>query len=100
MTLGEKLKVLREIEGTCRGRSHGLTKAETVKLIRDELGAAISLPYLSQLESGRRSHMTNKTRLLLARFFKIHPGYLVDDPMEFRETLTTPVPGSRDRLRT
>jgi hypothetical protein len=35
--------------------------------------------------------MTNKTRLLLARFFRVHPGFLVDDPHEFREHLATPI---------
>jgi hypothetical protein len=42
--------------------------------------------------------MTNKTRLLLARFFRVHPGYLVDDPDEFRETLGTPVGGRTQTL--
>jgi transcriptional regulator with XRE-family HTH domain len=40
----------------------------------------LSQSYLSQIESGARPHLTNTTRLLLARFFKVHPGYLVDDP--------------------
>jgi hypothetical protein len=35
---------------------------------------------LSQIENGQRPHLTNKTRSILARFFKIHPGFLVDDP--------------------
>jgi hypothetical protein len=36
--------------------------------------------------------MTGKTRLLLARFFRIHPGYLVDDPEEFSRQVITPIP--------
>src|SRR5207237_420837 len=36
--------------------------------------------YLSQIESGARPHLTSTTRVLLARFFRVHPGYLVDDP--------------------
>jgi transcriptional regulator with XRE-family HTH domain len=91
VTLGEKLKALRELEGWCRGRSHGLSKAELATLIREEGGERISVPYLSQLETGRRVHMTNKTRLLLARFFRVHPGYLVDDPADFQEHLAAPV---------
>ena len=91
MTVGQKLKVLRELEGRCRGRGQGLSKAEMVKLIREELGERISLPYLSQLEAGKRAHMTNTTRLLLARFFRVHPGFLVDEPGEFRQQLATPI---------
>jgi transcriptional regulator with XRE-family HTH domain len=98
MQLCEKLKVLRELEGLCRGRPRALSKAEVVKLIREELGERISLPYLSQLERGSRTHLTNKSRLLLARFFRIHPEYLVDDPEEFQRHLTTPIPGSASPL--
>jgi hypothetical protein len=91
MKLAEKLKVLRDLEGRCRGRERGLSKAETAKLIHQETGERISLPYLSQLEGGTRGHMTNKTRLLLAGFFRVHPGFLVDDPDDFRHELATPV---------
>src|SRR3990170_1522192 len=91
MRLREKLKVLREVEGTCRGLPRDLSKAEMVKLIREEMGERISMPYLSQLEAGTRTHMTNKTRLLLARFFRIHPGYLVDDPEDFQRHIATPL---------
>jgi hypothetical protein len=31
--------------------------------------------------------LTNTTRLLLARFFKVHPGYLVDDPEGYHAEL-------------
>lgn len=98
MRLGEKLRVLRELEGMCRGLSRALSKAEVEKLIREEGGERISLPYLSQLEGGTRTHMTNKTRLLLARFFRVQPGYLVDDPEDFREHLTTPIGGRSQTL--
>lgn len=98
MRLGEKLRVLRELEGMCRGLSRALSKAEVEKLIREEGGERISLPYLSQLERGARTHMTNKTRLLLARFFRVQPGYLVDDPEDFREHLATPVGGRSQTL--
>ncbi len=98
MRLGEKLKVLRKLEGMCRGLPRELSKAEMAKLIREELRERISLPYLSQLEAGTRTHMTNKTRLLLARFFRIHPGYLVDDPADYQRQLATPVPRSKEIL--
>jgi hypothetical protein len=98
MRLNEKLRTLRELEGRCRGLSRALTKAETIKLVREERGETISLPYLSQLERGTRTHMTNKTRSLLARFFRVHPGFLVDDPDEFREHLATPMDHHSQRL--
>ena len=98
MRLRDKLKVLRDVEGMCRGLTRPLTKAEMAKLIREELDEKISLPYLSQLEAGTRTHMTNKSRLLLARFFRIHPGYLVDDPEDFQRHLSTPLPGPSDSL--
>src|SRR5439155_1303689 len=45
-----------------------------------ELGRGLSQAYLSQIESGSRPHLTHTTRDLLARFFKVYPGFLVDDP--------------------
>lgn len=98
MRIGEKITVLRGLEGMCRGLPRELSKAEMVKLILEETGERISLPYLSQLEAGTRKHMTNKTRLLLARFFRIHPGYLVDDPEDYQRYLASPVPRSKDPL--
>src|SRR5262249_30869776 len=100
MKIAEKLRALRELEGLCRGLARGLSKAETVKLIREELGERISLPYLSQLERGTRGHMTNTTRLLLARFFRVHPGFLVDDPDNFHEHLGLPIAHRGEALST
>src|ERR1051325_8341135 len=80
MKLGSKLRYLREVEGTLRGLGRAMTQQEIVRFIKKELGKTISQSYLSQIESGARPHLTNATRLLLARFFKVHPGYLVDDP--------------------
>jgi len=96
--LTDKLRLLREIEGTCRGLSRALSKAEVVRLIQTEHGDRISIPYLSQLEAGARRHLTNKTRLLLARFFRVHPGYLVDDPEDFREHIGAPLGDGGDAL--
>lgn len=98
LRLADKLRTLRELEGACRGLPGPLPKSAVVKLIRAELGERISLPYLSQLEAGTRTHMTNQTRLLLARFFRVHPGYLVDDPEAFQETLATPLAEVGDAL--
>jgi len=79
MTVGQKLGKLRALAGFNHGLGREMTQAEVSKSIREELGGKISQSYLSQLESGARPHMTGNTRLLLARFFKVHPGYLVDD---------------------
>jgi transcriptional regulator with XRE-family HTH domain len=79
MTLGQKLARLRALAGFSRGLDRELTQAEVSKGIREDLGGRISQSYLSQLESGARPHLTSGTRLLLARFFKVHPGYLLDD---------------------
>jgi transcriptional regulator with XRE-family HTH domain len=79
MTVGQKLAKLRALAGFSRGLERELTQAEVSKAILKELDGKISQSYLSQLESGARPHMTGNTRLLLARFFKVHPGYLVDD---------------------
>lgn len=79
MKLGEKLVHLRTLEGFARGLGRELTQAEVARAIRDEHEGQISQSYLSQLESGARTHMTSNTRLLLARLFRVHPGHLVDD---------------------
>lgn len=79
MKLGEKLAHLRTLEGFARGLGREMTQAEVSKAVREDLDGQISQSYLSQLESGARAHMTGPTRLLLARFFKVHPGHLVDD---------------------
>lgn len=80
MKLGEKIARLRVLEGTARGLGREMTQNEVANGVRDELGGKISQSYLSQIESGSRPHLTSTTRLLLARFFGVHPGYLVDDP--------------------
>ncbi len=98
MTLGEKLRYLREIEGALRGRERELTQSEIVRLLRKELGRSISQSYLSQIESGARPHLTNSSRMLLAKFYKVHPGYLVDDPEGYQEELISAVGGLEDKL--
>ncbi len=98
MNLGEKIRYMREIEGTLRGMGREMTQLEVVHAIKKELGKSISQSYLSQIESGRRPHLTNTTRLLLARFFKVHPGYLVDDPEGYHAELTSDLRAVEDRL--
>ena len=82
MRLGEKLAHLREVAGRARGLGRPLSKAEVVRFMRADLGSTVSHAYLSQLENGHRIHLSAHTRELLARFFGVHPGYLVDDPID------------------
>jgi transcriptional regulator with XRE-family HTH domain len=90
MKLSEKIRYLREVEGSLRGLDRAMTQQELVRAIAEETkGRGISQSYLSQIESGARPHLTNTTRLLLARFFKVHPGYLVEDPENFQAELRT-----------
>jgi transcriptional regulator with XRE-family HTH domain len=98
MNLGEKIRSLREIEGVLRGLGREMTQLEVVRAVKNELGKSISQSYLSQIESGRRPHLTNTTRLLLARFFKVHPGYLVDDPEGYHVELISDLRATEDRL--
>ena len=87
MTLGEKIRHLRLVEGNLRGIGRPLTQAEVVREMKRELRKTISQSYLSQIESGARPHMTHNTRELLARFFKVHPGFLIDDAEGFQTNL-------------
>ncbi len=98
MRLGEKLRYLREVEGTLRGLGREMTQQEIVRAIKSELKQSFSQSYLSQIESGSRPHLTNSTRMLLARFFKVHPGYLVDDPEGFHTELMSDVRVGEDQL--
>jgi transcriptional regulator with XRE-family HTH domain len=98
MTLGEKLRYLRSMEGTLRGLNRDMTQQEVVSAIKAELSETISQAYLSQIERGVRPHLTNKTRLLLAKFFKVHPGYLVDDPEGFNTELLSDFGETESRL--
>src|SRR5215813_8889108 len=98
MKLGEKLRYLREVEGALRGLGRDLSQQELSRLIHKEQGKPICQSYLSQIESGARPHLTNSTRMLLARFFRVHPGYLVDDPDGFQNELLSDLSGSEDKL--
>ncbi len=98
MTLGEKLRYLRSMEGTLRNLGRDMTQQEVVAAIKSELDESISQAYLSQIERGVRPHLTNKTRMLLAKFFKVHPGYLVDDPEGFHTELVSDLGETESRL--
>ena len=98
MTVAEKIRYLRFMEGHLRGLNREMTQKEVVHAIKDELKRSLSQPYLSQLESGQRRHLTNTTRLLLAKFFRVHPGYLVDDPEGFQTELITDLRQQEDKL--
>jgi len=106
MKLGEKIRYLREVEGSLRGLGRPMTQLELVRAIREELGKGqsgkgradkgssdkqktLSQSYLSQIENGARPHMTQSSRALLAKFFKVHPGFLVDDPDGYHAELTS-----------
>src|SRR3954447_3453392 len=89
MKLAEKIRYLREVEGSLRGLDRPMTQQELVAAIRKEQGKSISQSYISQIESGSRRHMTQSSRSLLAKFFKVHPGFLVDDPDGYHTELTS-----------
>ena len=59
---------------------------------------SLSQSYLSQIESGARPHLTNTTRQVLAKFFKVHPGYLVDDPEGYHAELLSDARTIEDKL--
>jgi transcriptional regulator with XRE-family HTH domain len=125
MKLADKIRYLREVEGNLRGLGRAMTQQELVRAIHEESGATsdggrstkqskngaekktrgavargtgISQSYLSQIESGARPHLTNTTRLLLAKFFKVHPGYLVDDPEGYQAELMSDARYIEDKL--
>jgi transcriptional regulator with XRE-family HTH domain len=89
MTLGEKIRYLREVEGSLRGLGRPMSQLELQKAIHRETGKTISQSYLSQIEHGKRPHITRVTRALLAQFFKVHPGFLVDDPEGYQTELAS-----------
>ncbi|HTI13398.1 MAG TPA: hypothetical protein VL461_02360 [Dictyobacter sp.] len=100
MNLAEKIRHLRDVEGELRGLNRPMTQMEIVKAMQEELGESISQAYLSQLESSKRLHLTASSRDLLARFFKVHPGYLVSDPPEYNTDLLSEMENDNDRLDT
>lgn len=98
MKLGEKIRYLREVEGSLRGLDRAMSQLELVRAIERETGSKLSQSYLSQIESGARPHLTNTTRQILAAFFKVHPGYLVDDPEGYSPELQSELRNLEDKL--
>jgi transcriptional regulator with XRE-family HTH domain len=100
MKLGEKIRYLREVEGSLRGLGRPMTQLELVRAIEKELGPgkSISQSYLSQIENGSRPHMTQSSRARLAKFFKVHPGFLVDDPEGYHTELTSDLRSTEGQL--
>src|SRR5882672_3045599 len=98
MTLAEKLRYLREVEGSLRGLSRPMTQQELVRAVRKEQGKTISQSYISQIENGTRPHMTQSSRTLLAQFFKVHPGFLVDDPPGYHADLVSDLRTTEGKL--
>jgi transcriptional regulator with XRE-family HTH domain len=98
MRLGEKLRYLREVEGNLRGLGRAMTQQELIRAIGQETESKLSQSYLSQIESGARPHLTNTTRQVLAKFFKVHPGYLVDDPEGYHVELQSDARMLEDKL--
>ena len=43
-------------------------------------------------------HMTQSTRTLLAKFFKVHPGFLVDDPVGYHTELVSDLRTTEGKL--
>jgi transcriptional regulator with XRE-family HTH domain len=100
MNLSEKIKHLREVEGELRGLNRAMTQMEVVRAMQEELNESISQAYLSQLENGKRVHLTASSRDLLSRFFKVQPGYLVSDLPDFSTDLISDMGDDTDRLGT
>src|ERR1700734_561969 len=103
MKLSDKIRYLREVEGNLRGLNRAMTQQELVRAIQTDPRTAngkatISQSYLSQIESGARPHLTNTTRLLLAKFFKVHPGYLVEDPEGYHAELLSDIRTQEEKL--
>ena len=96
--MAKNFGTLREVEGALRGFDRAMTQQEVVRAIKKDLRKTISQSYLSQIENGARPHLTNTTRMLLAKFFKVHPGYLVDDPEGYSTELISDVGALEDKL--
>ena len=98
MKLGEKLRYLRLVEGTLRDMNREMTQQELAQALKKEFGRGLSQSYLSQIERGARPHLTNASRMMLARFFKVHPGFLVDDPEGFHTELVSDLRTTEGKL--
>src|ERR1700730_5158367 len=87
MTLADKIRNLRAIEGSLRGLGRPMTQGEVSRAMRKQLGKGISQSDLSQIESGGGPPLTHTTSTLLAKFFGVYPGFLVNDPEGYHTEL-------------
>ena len=81
-----------------RGLDRAMSQSEVARAIRADLGETISQAYLSQVENGKRRHLTDTSRALLSRFFNVHPGYLVSDPAGYQTRLVSELRTAEDTL--
>jgi|SRR5215469_14957601 len=98
MTLAEKIRTLRAIEGSLRGLGRPMTQDEVSRSMRRQMGKTISQSYLSQIENGGRRHLTHTSRTLLAKFFGVYPGFLVSDPEGYHTELLSELRVREGRL--
>jgi transcriptional regulator with XRE-family HTH domain len=75
-----------------------MTQFELARAMRREVGRGLSQAYLSQIESGARPHITHTTRELLARFFRVYPGFLVNDPEGYTASLQSDLRASEAKI--
>jgi len=52
MKLGDKIRYLREVEGSLRGLGRAMSQQEMTRAIQAETGSKLSQSYLSQIENG------------------------------------------------
>src|SRR3979411_1143596 len=69
-----------------------MTQQELARAMKSEIGRGLRQAYLSQIEQGARPPLPHTTRELLALFFRVYPGFLVDDPEGY-------TPGLQSELR-
>src|SRR5215471_5562000 len=98
MTLGEKIRYLRTVEGLSRGLGRAMTQVEASRAMQRELRKKVSQSYLSQIENGSRPHLPSSTRELLAKIFQTHPGVVVDAPKGFDANLDAELDGTEGKL--
>src|SRR5690242_146848 len=98
MKLGEKIGILRGVKAGFVGLNRERTHRKILGGIRKKRETTTIQSNLSKLKKVPRPHLTNTTRMLLAKFFKVHPGYLVDDPEGYHTELISDVRTLEERL--
>ena len=62
MTLGQKIRYLRTVEGRLRGLGRAMTQVEVSRAMQRELRRKVSQSYLSQIENGSAVPSDQSTR--------------------------------------